>query len=238
MKNLLKFSLFLLLSASILTTVNAQKNALSDGSITYELKMDKNEPMAAMLGNTNMVLTFKGSLMKTTVNLMGGMMSMNVVMDATAKKGVMLMSMPMMGKNMAVEMTSEDFQKADEKQKVNQTKSKIEYNKKSKRKIAGYKCYKATAKMDGMAEAITFYVTDKIKPLGQSQIQSQIPGLKGFPLAFEVNQSGMKIVFEASKIDKTKPTDNEFDMTIPEGFDKVTMEELQSMGGGLGGFGM
>jgi hypothetical protein len=234
MKNLIKFSIFLLFAVSAFVGTYAQKT-LTDATITYNLKMDEGDPMAGMLGNTNLVLTFKGSLMKTSINLMGGMMTMNIVMDATAKKGVMLMSAPMMGKNMAVEMTPEDFKKTEDQQKTNQGKAKIEYNKKSKKKIAGYKCYKAIAKVEGMPDGIILYLTDKIKPIGTSQIQNQIPGLTGFPLAFEINQAGMKLIFEASKIVKSAPADTEFDMTIPEGFDKVTMEEL---GGGLGGFGM
>jgi hypothetical protein len=235
MKNLFNLSLILFLTLSTFVAASAQKT-LSDGTITYDLKLDKDNPMAGMLNGTNMVLSFKGSLMKTSVNVMGGMMSMNVVMDNTAKKGIMLVSAPMMGKNMAVEMTEKDFADAENKQKENQSKAKISYNKKSQKKIAGYKCYQATAKIDGMPEGIVLYLTDKIKPMGQSQIQNQIPGLTGFPLAFEVNQAGMKILFEASKIDKIAPTDKEFDMTIPEGFEKVTMEEIQGMGGL--GFGM
>ena len=88
MKNLIKFSLFLLFAVSAFVGAYAQKT-LTDATITYNLKMDEGDPMAGMLGNTNLVLTFKGSLMKTSINLMGGMMTMNIVMDATAKKGVM-----------------------------------------------------------------------------------------------------------------------------------------------------
>lgn len=236
MKNLIKFSLFLLFSVSTFVGTFAQKS-LSDGSVTYELKLEKDNPMASMLNGTSMVLSFKGTLMKTTINVMGGMMTMNIVMDNASKKGVMLMSAPMMGKNMAVEMTEQDFKNADEKLKENQSKAKIEYNKKKKKKIAGYKCYEAVAKMDGVPQGITLFITDKINPSGKSQIQNQIPGLTGFPLAFEVNQAGMKILFEASKVDNTVPSDKEFDMTIPEGFDKVSIDELQGLGG-LGGFGM
>lgn len=236
MRNLIKLSLLFCLTLSTSVAVFAQKT-MSDGTITYDMKLDKDNPMAAMLNGTNMVLSFKGSLMKTSVNIMGGMMSMNIVMDNSAKKGLMLLSAPMMGKNMAVEMTEKDFADAENKQKENQAKSKVTYNKNKKKKIAGYKCYQATAKVEGMPEGVVLYLTDKIKPMGQSQIQNQIPGLSGFPLAFEVNQAGMKILFEASKVDKLSPSDKEFDMTIPEGFDKVTMEEIQSMGGGLG-FGL
>jgi hypothetical protein len=237
MKNLFKIVFIFFLSLNTAGLISAQK-ALTTGSITYDMKMDKNNPMAGMLSNTNMVVSFKGKLVKTVINVMGGMVNVNMIMDSDAKKGIMLMSMPMMGKNMAVEMTPDDVKNAESKSKENQALSKIEYNKKNNKKIAGFKCHQAIAKVSGMPDGITLYVTDKIKPAAQSQIQNQIPGLNGFPLGLEVVQAGMKINFEATKVDKAIPADSEFDMSIPAGFQKVTMEELKNMGGGLGTFGL
>jgi len=237
MKNVIKFSFLFLLSLSFLGTTQAQKT-LSDGTVTYEMKLDESNPAAAMLAGATMEFVFKGDLVKTSIN-MGMMMSMNIIMDNKSEKGIMLMSIPMMGKNIAVEMTAEDMKKAKEEQKVNQSKATIDYFKKSKKKIAGYKCYKAVATMSGMPDPITLYITDKIKPAGQSQIQSQIPGLTGFPLMYEITAQGMKISFEATDVTTTSPDDTNFEMVIPDGFEKMTMEELKEMGmGGMGGFGM
>jgi hypothetical protein len=237
MKNLIKISFLLLFTLSFLGTTQAQKT-LTDGSVTYEMKLDESNPAAAMLAGATMEFVFKGDLVKTSINL-GMMMSMNIIMDNKSEKGMMLMSIPMMGKNIAVEMTPEDIKKAKEEQKTNQSKANIEYFKKSKKKIAGYKCYKAVATISGMPDPITLYITDKIKPTGQSQIQSQIPGLTGFPLMYEITAQGMKISFQASEVKNFTPETADFEMSIPDGFEKLTMEELKEMGmGSMGGFGM
>src|SRR5690606_31530471 len=119
-----------------------------------ELKLDDSNPMASMLSGATMEFTFKGDLSKTAINV-GMMMSLNVIMDNKNEKGLMLMSIPMAGKNIGVEMTPEDLKKMKEDQKVNQAKAQIEYFKKGKKKIAGYKCYKAVATMSGLPEPIT-----------------------------------------------------------------------------------
>jgi outer membrane lipoprotein-sorting protein len=50
-------------------------------------------------------------------------------------------------------------------------------------------------------------------------------------------QAGMKISFEAESVNKNTPSDMEFEMKVPEGFNIVGMEELQNLGG-LGTFGL
>jgi hypothetical protein len=235
MKTITKFSLLFLFTFSITAASFAQKG-MKNGSVTYEMSMEEDNPMAGMLQGTQMKFHFKGKKVKTEMNMMGGMVNMNVIMDNEAQNGVMLMSAPMMGKNMAVELTKEEMEKMKEEQKVNQKKPKIEYFKNKKKKIAGYKCYKVVATLPGVDEPITLYVTDKIKPEGQSQIQQQIAGLEGFPLSYEISQQGMKMIFTATEVSTDAPKDSEFDMTIPEGFEKVTLEELGGMGGM--GFGM
>lgn len=233
MKTITNFALILLFTFSAVATSFAQKS-MKNGSITYEMNLEEDNPMAGMLQGTKMTMHFKDQKVKTEMNMMGGMMTMNVIMDNEAQNGVMLMSAPMMGKNMAVELTKEEIEKMKEEQKVNQKKPEIKYYKRKKKKIAGYKCYKVVATMPGVPEPITLYVTDKIKPAGQAQIQQQIQGLEGFPLSYEISQQGMKMIFTATEVKTKSPEDNVFDMTIPEGFEKVTMEEL---GGGMGGMG-
>lgn len=237
MKNLIRFSFLVLFTLSFIGATQAQKT-LTDGTITYEMKLDESNPAAAMLAGATMDFVFKGDLVKTSIN-MGMMMSMNIIMDNKNEKGIMLMSIPMMSKNIAVEMTAEDLKKAKEEQKTNQSKAKIEYFKKSKKKIAGYKCYKAVATISGMPDPMILYITEKIKPVGQSQIQSQLPGLTGFPLMYEITTQGMKISFVATEVKTTSPEASDFEMVIPDGFEKMTMDELKEMGmGGMGGFGM
>jgi len=211
----------------------AQKT-ISNVSITYELKMDKDNPAASMLNGTTMTLSFKEFKSKSNISVMGGMMNMDMIADAKDKKGLMLMAIPMMGKNVAVEMNADEMNQNQD----NSVKPEITYDKRSKKKIEGFLCYKATVKTSLSGEPLIFYLTDKIKPNASSQIQNQVPGLNGFPLAFEINQMGLKLMMEAVKIDKSLPSDDQFEMKIPDGFEKITMDEFKQMGGGLGSFGL
>lgn len=235
MKNSIQLIILFVIFVSFQSQSIAQK-VLNNCTVTYGLKTSENSPINAIMGNAKMITSFKGSKVKTSMNVMGGMVAIDIIMDAEAKKGLMLFSMPMMGKNMAVELDEEGINKNDEKINSKKSINSIEY-KKEKKKIAGYKCNKAILRIEGYPEPVTVYVTDKINPGAKGQIQNQFPGLKGFPLGFEMVQAGMKISFEAESVNKNTPSDMEFEMKVPEGFNIVGMEELQNLGG-LGTFGL
>lgn len=219
------------------STASAQKTF--SGTISYEMKMSGNAEVekAMEMFQITMDLSFLGEKSKTTMN-MAGMMDMNSVFDTKEQEGVILMSM--MGKNIAVEMGEEDMKKYQEQQRKNQAPPKITYMKKKTKKIAGYKCYRAEAEMDGADAPVVMYIAEDIQPKGTSQWQMQYPDLVGFPLMIELQKEGMTITFSAQDVDKSKPDTDEFDMTIPDGYQKMTMEELEQMQGGGGGglFGM
>jgi len=223
------------------TSLMAQKK-MEEGYIKYTMNMAGGEenPMAGMLNGSEMKVYFLGSQVKTSINMMNGMMNMNIIMDNEAQEGLMLMSIPMMGKNMAVELSKEQMEELKAKQKSNAAASQptFKYYKRKRKKIAGYKCHKVEVQMPGVSETLTMYVTKKIQPAGQSQIQEQLPGLEGFPLRYEISQGGMKLVFEADEISNKPPKAEVFDKSIPEGYEKTTLEELGGMQGLGGGFGL
>ncbi|AFC26211.1 DUF4412 domain-containing protein [Saprospira grandis] len=223
------------------TSLMAQKK-MEEGYIKYTMNMAGGEenPMAGMLNGSEMKVYFLGSQVKTSINMMNGMMNMNIIMDNEAQEGLMLMSIPMMGKNMAVELSKEQMEELKAKQKSNAAASQptFKYYKRKRKKIAGYRCHKVEVQMPGVSETLTMYVTKKIQPVGQSQIQEQLPGLEGFPLRYEISQGGMKLVFEADEISNKPPKAEVFDKSIPEGYEKTTLEELGGMQGLGGGFGL
>lgn len=215
--------------------VQAQK-ALTQGTVTYEMKMEGN-PMAAMMGTITMDIAFKDSRSNTSMNLMNGLVDMRIVFDnkENERNGLMLMSM--MGKKMAVRMQGEAFEQYEAQQRKNQEPPKITYYKNEKKKIAGYPCYKAVAEVPNAGE-VTLYICEKIRPAATSQFQMQFPGLEGYPLGIEMSQMGMLVSFTANKINKAAPKDDLFIMDIPEGYEEMSLEELQQQGGGGGLFGM
>jgi hypothetical protein len=235
MKNTIQILILFVIFIAAQNQSFAQK-VLNNCTVTYALKTTENNPINAIMGNAKMITSFKDSKVKTSMNIMGGMVSIDIIMDSNAKKGLMLFAMPMMGKNMAVELDEEGLNKNEENSNSKKSISSIEYKKDGK-KIAGYKCKKALVRLDGFTEPVTIYVTDKINPAAKGQIQNQYPGLKGFPLGFEMVQAGIKVSFEAESVDKRAPSDAEFEMKVPEGFNIVGMEELKNLGG-LGTFGL
>ncbi len=106
---------------------------------------------------------------------------------------------------------------------------------KNYKKIAGYKCQEARVTMDGMEEPAIVYVTDKITPSNVGDVSMmQFTGLKGFPLSWKIEQQGMIINMEAVLVSLEKLEKSIFDMTVPEGYEKMDMEDLQGLGGTFG----
>ena len=73
----------------------------------------------------------------------------------------------------------------------------------------------------------TFYITEAIA--GQSLATDKLK-LTGFPLEVTVNSEKGKVVLLATAVDKA-PSASCF--TVPEGYKKVTQEELQQELGGM-----
>ena len=53
----------------------------------------------------------------------------------------------------------------------------------------------------------------------------------GFPLEYEINNAGFKMVLTVTSIEKKiKKSGDLFDFKIPEGYKKMTLEQLKGMG--------
>ena len=134
------------------------------------------------------------------------------------------MLMDMMGKKYEVTGESEGFGNAD-LASLKDAES-ITYDKKDTKVILGNKCYKAIVKMTG-GTVSNFYVTEAIAVQGKADEKFK---LTGFPLEIEVNSERGKVIMVATAFDK-EPSATCF--TVPEGYKKVTQEELQKELGGM-----
>ncbi len=193
------------------------------GAVTYEMSMPDNEELSAMGSNT-IKISFNEKSTATQMDMMGGMISVKTItVDKTNVKDTRML-MEMMGKKYEVTGELDGFGNSD----VGSLKDaeSVTYDKKSTKEILGYKCYKATVKMTN-GTVSNFYVTEAIAT--QAKADDKLK-LSGFPLEIEVNSEKGKIIMLATAFDK-EPTANCF--TVPEGYKKVTQEELQQE---LGGF--
>jgi hypothetical protein len=193
------------------------------GAVTYDMTMPDNEQMAAMGSNT-IKISFNEKSTATQMDMMGGMVSMKTItVDKNNAKDTRIL-MDMMGKKYEVSGGTEGFGNSD----IGSLKDaeSITYDKKSTKEILGYKCYKAIVKMSN-GTISNFFVTDAITAQGKADDKLK---LTGFPLEIEVNSEKGKVIMLATAFEK-EPSANCF--TVPEGYKKVTQEELQQE---LGGF--
>ena len=195
------------------------------GAVTYDMTMPDNEEMAAM-GTNTIKISFNEKSSATQMDMMGGMISVKTItLDKKNTKDTRML-MDMMGKKYEVtgDSVSDGFGNAD-LASLKDAES-ITYDKKDTKEILGYKCYKAVVKMAG-GTVSNFYVTEAIAVQGKADEKFK---LTGFPLEIEVNSERGKVIMVATAFDKA-PSATCF--TVPEGYEKVTQEELQQK---LGGF--
>lgn len=220
MKNLKKLAFI----ACALFATQFYAQSTKTAAVTYEMNLPNNEE-AAMMGSSTIKVSFNEKSTATQVNMMGGMMSMkSITLDKNNTKNTVML-MEVMGKKYQLTNTdAEGFSGKD----VGSMKDAISvtYDKKDTKEILGYKCYKAVVTMSSGVKS-NFYITEAIA--AQPKTGDKIT-LAGFPLEIEAGDAEGKVVLKATEVSKTI-SENAF--VIPEGYKKVTQEELQQE---LGGF--
>ena len=156
---------------------------------------------------------------------MGSMMNMTTITNESTKDVLMLMS-GMVGQNaIQTTLTELDEQKTTDENPF--TVSLVDETK----VIEGFTCNKAILTSEEGLESVFWYTEEiDISKKGQSYLNDQVPG---FPMQFELNNGPMKMSMTVTKVEKSidkKKAATLFDMSIPEGYKEMTMEELQSMG--------
>lgn len=199
-------------------TVFAQET-ITEGVITMKQTMSSPNPevnaQLAMMGEIVSTTYFKGEKSKSELsNPMSG--DVTTIVNGEEKKMLLLMDSPMMGKKymeQSLEVSEEDL-KNIVVEKTDETKD-----------VLGYTCtkYNVTTNKDGMEMKMEMYVTDKLNIMSQNTA-SLADKVEGFPMFMTVsfNQMGMDMTqtMEVTEIKKEDVSDDTFDMTIPEGYEK------------------
>ena len=210
--------------ASLLFSAQFYAQTAKSGAVTYEMSMPNNEEVSAM-GTNTIKISFNEKSTATQMNMMGGMMSMKTITidKKDIKNTVMLMEV--MGKKYQITNANlESLGKTD----VGSMKDAVSvtYDKKDKKDILGYKCYKAVVTMTSGEKSI-LYITEAIAP--QTNVDDKV-FLAGFPLEIEAGDAESKVIFKATEFEKTL---SESAFKVPDGYKKVTQEELQQELGGM-----
>jgi GLPGLI family protein len=216
------------LSALLVLSSLATMAQTTEGHVAYKIDVTTDNPdmqmVVGMMQGSTMDVYFKDKTTRSEMK-MGSMMTMITITNETTQDLLMLMS-GMVGQNaIKTTLTELDEQKTTEENPFTVTlvdETKV---------IEGYTCKKAILSSEEGLESVFWYTEDiDISKKGQSYLNDQVPG---FPMQFELNNGPMKMSMTVTKIEKSidkKKAATLFDMTIPEGYKEMTMEDLKSMG--------
>ncbi|MGB0895767.1 MAG: hypothetical protein ACPGU9_02145 [Flavobacteriaceae bacterium] len=206
--------------ALVCSAIGFSQSNLSQGVVVAKQSMSSDNEQAnmqlAMLGEITTTTYFKGdkSRSETSSPMTGNTIA---IMDGAANKMLLMMDNPMMGKKYAINdmHPSEEELKDVSVVKVDETKE-----------VLGYTCTRHDVALmkQGVEVKMILYTTDKLSATSQ-QIAGLGGKLKGFPLYSEMqmNQMGVEILvkMEVTELKKEAVSDDKFDLTPLEGYEKT-----------------
>lgn len=184
-------------------------------SIEYIEVPEEVKGMESMLPQTTSMIV-SGDLVRVEQEVMGG--SQVVIVDNKKKESHVLMNM--MGQKIDIFLSKEEMEQA-EKEAPEMTVEELSGTK----TILGYKCKEALITDPDTGDTQKVFYTNKLE-IDHKDFKS----LKGFPLEYVTTQQGMKLKMTATEVTKKKIPAADFE--VPDGYDRMTMDELNKMMGG------
>ena len=235
----MKKSIFTFLMFLTFFSIKTFAQTVTKGYVKYEItefKLDeKADPqmamMEGMMKGTKTKLYFSGEKALTKINSMGGMSIIKMIVD---KDGNSEMYMDMMGQKFLLKMSKADTEKIAEEHK--DKKPEFIHHKDKTKDILGMKAHLVTSKdSDENAPVMELWVTTEIETKGMVSQGMDNEEIGGFPLEYTVSIPGQfSMTTKATKFEK------DFDKSVFDfdktGYPEKSMEDLQNMGMGGGGF--
>lgn len=214
----MKKILFVLVSILSIATFSQEK--IVEGVVKSKQTISSdNEQVKAQLAMIGEILTttyFKNTKTRSeTFNLMAG--NTIAIMDNDKKEMLVMMDNQMVGKKYminSIEPSEEDLKNVTI-EKGDETKT-----------VLGYVCqeYNLTVTKEGTTVAMDMYVTNEVSAMSQQALQMGAK-IEGYPMymTMNVSQNGMNmtITHEVTEIKSEKVSDDKFDMTPLEGYEKT-----------------
>lgn len=217
----------LILFASVILLAVSGWSQVTEGHISYKIDLSSDNPdmqsALSMMQGSMLDIYFMGQSTRAEMK-MGSMMNVTSITNERSGDVLMLMS-GMIGFN-AIKTTMKELEAQ------NQEAPKVEITLVGEKKdILGFECKKAIL-MDEQGNESIFWYTEEIvvSKKGQNYLNDKVPG---FPLEYDINNSGFKMTMTASSAEKSlkKNERNElFNLTVPEGYKEMTLEDLKNMG--------
>ena len=202
----------------LMTMMNAfsyAQKTISEGTITYNIstQSDNKSSQADPLSGATNTIYLKGSLSKT--EMVSPLGKETTIYDAKTGSGVILKEYS--GQKLMITLTKENW--------INQNKKfeGIVFVPTSEtKKIAGYNCTKATAKLKDGSEMIVYYAPEvNINDKNYSQLFKNLPGLA---VEYEFESGKLKFKYALASVDPGAVPVSKFD--IPKsGYRVMTYDE-------------
>ncbi|MGB1268360.1 MAG: hypothetical protein ACPG45_01355 [Flavobacteriaceae bacterium] len=205
--------------ALVCSTLGFSQDKVSEGVVTTKQTMSSDNEQVnmqlAMMGEMITTTYFKGDKSRSELsNPMQG--DITTIMDAATNKMLVMVNSPMLGKKYTI---NDMMPKEEDLKDVTVTEST------ETKTILGYVCkrYDILVKKQGVSVNMTLFATDKLSALSQ-QAAGLGKRVAGFPLYSEMkmNQMGAEMIIkmEATDLKKESVSDDKFDMTALEGYEK------------------
>ncbi len=240
----MKKTILSILSFCLFLSMGFSQKEFSEGYIKMEITdviTDSQEAaqFVEMMKGTETEIIFNQEQSISNVNMMGGMMEMKIVINNEDQH--MNMFFNAMGNKMQIESTKEERDKMQEEQgqAVDPDSFILEWDENVTKDILGHECTKLTVKSkeDPEADGMVLFVAKNIKASNKLIQGMEHFDIQGFPLEYQINAQGMKMVTTAVELKHEVPK-GAFDINT-NGYQKMTLEEftkqMGAMGGGFGG---
>ncbi|HLO83267.1 MAG TPA: hypothetical protein VK166_20030 [Chitinophagaceae bacterium] len=208
---------YFILSMMVLTGINASaQKILSEGAIVYNVSVQTGSSQAKMadvFDGATATVFIKGSQSRT--DLKSAIGNSSTIYDSKAGSGVVLREFG--AQKLMIRMNRQNWTDKNKKydgityEQTNETK-----------KIAGYNCVKAIAKLTDGTTFSVYYTSDIA--LENKEYDAQFRNLPGVPLEFESIVGSMRVNYSASKVSFDPVPIKQFE--IPKsGYREMTYDE-------------
>jgi hypothetical protein len=187
----------------------------NDGTIEYDIILsgDTDTLSARLFKNAYMILYVRGQQTRTELHTSLG----NTITIYDEKKGNAVILSEYGGQRVMVRLSPEQYKSANNKY-LNPV---VTYSDKGKT-IYGFECKSAQMKFSN-GTSFNVYISPEIK---FQTLYNGLPAvLEGFPLEYESDLEGLKVIYKVRKIKKDAITANLF-MVPDEGYREVKFEEV------------
>ena len=194
-------------------TASAQKN-FTEGVINYDVSVNGQQNEAKNF--------FKGD--SSSYQTQQGPAGINILSDVKTNYMVILVDVPVASMKKAAVLTPADMEQMKD-QEPNFTFTPTSET----QTIAWYSCKKVQAKDSKSGSNFDIWITNDIT-VPTNNLTKYFSSLGGFPVKFTTLQRGQPVQVTVKSIVQEKVKPGTFG--IPKDFDKITLQELMSMGGG------